>query len=81
MIIAENGESESYGVEDGGLFVEMVVTEMISEKEKLRNESSIQKKEKIFGFVLTWFDLVDGLLFFFSFGSVQHTYLPPVGYE
>lgn len=26
MIIAENGESESYGVEDGGLFVEMVVT-------------------------------------------------------
>lgn len=36
VIIAENGESESYGVEDGGLFVEMVVTnEMISEKEKL----------------------------------------------
>lgn len=26
MVIAENGESESYGVEDGGLFVEMVVT-------------------------------------------------------
>lgn len=26
MIIAENGESEGYGVEDGGLFVEMVVT-------------------------------------------------------
>lgn len=33
MIIAENGESESCGVEDGGLFVEMVVTnEMMSEK-------------------------------------------------
>lgn len=29
MIIAENGESESYGVEDGGLFVEMVVTNEI----------------------------------------------------
>lgn len=26
MVIAENGESEGYGVEDGGLFVEMVVT-------------------------------------------------------
>lgn len=36
MIIAENGESESYGVEDGGLFVEMVVTnEMMSEKKTI----------------------------------------------
>lgn len=26
MVVAENGESQSYGVEDGGLFVEMVVT-------------------------------------------------------
>lgn len=26
MVVTENGESESYGVEDGGLFVEMVVT-------------------------------------------------------
>lgn len=47
MVIAENGESESYGVEDGGLFVEMVVTnEMISEKEKLGNKSAVQRKEK-----------------------------------
>lgn len=47
MVVTENGESESYGVEDGGLFVEMVVTnEMISEKEKLGNKSSIQKKGK-----------------------------------
>lgn len=36
VIITENGESESYGVEDGGLFVEMVVTnEMISEKKTI----------------------------------------------
>lgn len=74
VIIAENGESESYGVEDGGLFMEMVVTnEMISEKEKLRNKASVQKKEKIFGFVLTWVDLIGGFLFFF-FGRCA-TYL------
>lgn len=36
VIIAENGESESHGVEDGGLFVEMVVTnEMMSEKKQI----------------------------------------------
>lgn len=29
MVVTENGESESYGVEDGGLFVEMVVTSEI----------------------------------------------------
>lgn len=34
MIIAENGESESYGVEDGGLFVEMVVTNEIDIRKK-----------------------------------------------
>lgn len=34
VIIAENGESESYGVEDGGLFVEMVVTNEIDIRKK-----------------------------------------------
>lgn len=62
MIIAENGESESYGVEDGGLFVEMVVTNEIDYQKKKNPGINPQftAKEKIFGFVLTWFDLVDG---------------------
>lgn len=67
MIIAENGESESYGVEDGGLFVEMVVTNEIDiRKKKNPGIKHKFKEEKIFGFVLTWFDLVDGFYFFVS---------------
>lgn len=66
MIITENGESQSYGVEDGGLFVEMVVTNEIDIRKRKTQEKILNsKKEKISGFVLTLFDLVDGLLFFF----------------
>lgn len=38
VIIAENGESESYGVEDGGLFVEMVVTNEIDIRKRKTQE-------------------------------------------
>lgn len=38
MIIAENGESESYCVEDGGLFVEMVVTNEIDIRKRKTQE-------------------------------------------
>lgn len=49
MIIAENGESESYGVEDGGLFVEMVVT---SDFPKKKNQTIVR-----FGIILRKMDI------------------------
>lgn len=38
MVVTENGESESYGVEDGGLFVEMVVTNEIDIRKRKTQE-------------------------------------------
>lgn len=38
MVVTENGESESYGVEDGGLFVEMVVTNEIDIRNRKTQE-------------------------------------------
>lgn len=47
MVVTENGESEGYGVEDGGLFVEMVVTnEMISEKENSGTNPQFRKNKR-----------------------------------
>lgn len=49
VIIAENGESESYGVEDGGLFVEMVVTNEIDIRKRKPQEKILNsRKEKRF---------------------------------
>lgn len=48
MIIAENGESESYGVEDGGLFVEMVVTNEIDIRKKNLGINPQFKKKRRF---------------------------------
>lgn len=38
MVVTENSESESYGVEDGGLFVEMVVTNEIDIRKRKTRE-------------------------------------------
>lgn len=46
VIIAENGESESHGVEDGGLFVEMVVTNEIDYQKKKNSGKNPQFKKK-----------------------------------